>query len=318
MDKAVRMLEKIGRVACPAKFVDVDPPREVRERLLADHVTESRYVFLNLAATHGAGWELALAGREECGRDYVVDRARYPFHVIEHVTEGSGVAQLGGGPEHVLQPGTVFVYSPRTACRMRVTGPLPMVKFFFALAGRGVERRLADVGLASGVVRRLAPPSALTSIAEEIIHEGGRHGRHTSTICLKLLEVFLLKIAESVEDTSARNERGRENYLRCKALIESNADRLQSLGEIAAAVRMDGASICRLFRRFHGTSPYRYLLRRKMTIAAEYLLDSGALVKEAAERVGFADPYHFARCFRAVHGVPPSRMRGIAGRAGRE
>ena len=32
------------------------------------------------------------------------------------------------------------------------------------------------------------------------------------------------------------------------------------------------------------------------------------LVKEAAERVGFADPYHFSRAFKAVHGVAPRAL----------
>jgi AraC-like DNA-binding protein len=42
-----------------------------------------------------------------------------------------------------------------------------------------------------------------------------------------------------------------------------------------------------------------------MTLAAEHLVENGGLVKEAAQRVGFADPYHFSRCFKAVHGVAP-------------
>lgn len=50
------------------------------------------------------------------------------------------------------------------------------------------------------------------------------------------------------------------------------------------------------------------LTRRKMNLAAEFLLESGGLVKEAALRVGFADPYHFSRCFKSVHGVAPSDL----------
>lgn len=46
-----------------------------------------------------------------------------------------------------------------------------------------------------------------------------------------------------------------------------------------------------------------------MMIAAEYLVDTGARVGDAAEHVGFTDPFHFARCFKAVHGVPPSEVR---------
>jgi AraC-like DNA-binding protein len=47
-----------------------------------------------------------------------------------------------------------------------------------------------------------------------------------------------------------------------------------------------------------------------MILAAELLVESGGLVKEAAQRVGFADPYHFSRCFKAVHGLAPSQLRG--------
>jgi AraC-like DNA-binding protein len=75
-------------------------------------------------------------------------------------------------------------------------------------------------------------------------------------------------------------------------------------------VGIEPSSVCRLFRRFQGTSPYQYLLRRKMILAAEYLFETGGLVKEAAQCVGFADPYHFSRCFKAVHGVSPNQLRG--------
>jgi AraC-like DNA-binding protein len=82
-----------------------------------------------------------------------------------------------------------------------------------------------------------------------------------------------------------------------------------ALGDIAAAIGIKPTSVCRLFRRFQGTSPYQYLLRRKMIQAAEYLVETGGLVKEAAQRVGFADPYHFSRCFKAIHGVSPRQLR---------
>ena len=49
-------------------------------------------------------------------------------------------------------------------------------------------------------------------------------------------------------------------------------------------------------------------LRRKMSLAAAHLVERGGLVKEAALRVGFTDPYHFSRCFKSVHGVAPRAL----------
>lgn len=288
---------------------DVVPGSVLRERLLSARVAGSRYIFPNLAPARDSAWTLALAGREECAPDYLVDRDAYPFHVIEYVAEGSGVAQLGRRAEQRIAAGSIFAYAPDMKCRIRTEPAFPLVKFFFALAGRDVAKFLVQAALSPGTIRRFAAPAEGLTIAEDIIHEGQRHTPMAPAVCLKLVELLLLKAADAAGELPSGDERARDNFLRCRALIEAQADRLTSLEEIAVAVNMDGASICRLFRRFQGTSPYRYLLRRKMALAAEYLIDSGGLVKEAAARVGFADPYHFARCFKAVHGVPPSEVR---------
>jgi AraC-like DNA-binding protein len=41
------------------------------------------------------------------------------------------------------------------------------------------------------------------------------------------------------------------------------------------------------------------------------LRNSGALVKQVAEQVGFVDPFHFSRVFRNVLGVSPSVFRRL-------
>jgi AraC-like DNA-binding protein len=107
-----------------------------------------------------------------------------------------------------------------------------------------------------------------------------------------------------------RGDAAEDLFLRCRALIDGRLEQEATLGEIAATAGLRPSSLCRLFRRFQSTSPYQYLLRRKMILAAELLVESGGLVKEAAQRVGFADPYHFSRCFKAVHGLAPSQLRG--------
>ena len=284
-------------------------PEMVRDQLLARQVAGSRYIFPNLSPAPGGKWMLALAGREECASDYVVNRTAYPFHVVEYVAEGRGVVRFGAGEEQNVAAGSVYCYAPNTPLVLRTDPAAPMVKFFFALSGREVSRRLAAVRLMPGTVRKFGAPAEVLSIAEDVIREGQRHGKHAPAICLKLVELLLLKVADATGEAGGGDDRARENFLRCKAAIEAHASELRSLDEIAAAVRLDGASVCRLFRRFQGTSPYQYLLRRKMTLAAEYLIERGGLVKEAAERVGFADPYHFARCFKLVHGVTPSEVR---------
>jgi AraC family transcriptional regulator len=281
----------------------------VRERLVASRVTGSRYVFFNLAPAPQAQWALALAGREECAPDYLVDRTSYPFHVFEYVAEGHGVVRLGGRREQAIGPGSFYSYAPSMSTWIRSDAETPLVKFFFALAGRGAAARFLAARLPAGTVRRFAAAAEALTLAEDIIREGERDGEYAAAICLKLVEILLLKAADAATHGPVGVDRARENYLRCRAFIDTHAAKLGSLQELAVAVRLEPESICRLFRRFQGTSPYQYLMRRKMTLAAEFLLDSGGLVKEAAERVGFNEPFHFARCFKAVHGITPREMK---------
>jgi AraC-like DNA-binding protein len=163
-----------------------------------------------------------------------------------------------------------------------------------------------------GSVRTLAAHAELLSVAEDLIREGQRSGIQTAAICRTLMELFLLKVTEAASWAGKGSPIARDNFLRCKSLIDAHAERLGGLADLSREAGMDVSSICRLFRRFQGASPYQYLLRRKMNLAAELLMDRGCLVKEAAQLVGFSDPFHFARCFKAVHGVPPSAVRDFS------
>jgi AraC-like DNA-binding protein len=158
-----------------------------------------------------------------------------------------------------------------------------------------------------GVVRALAAHAEIRGVVEDLVREGQRTGALARTICAQLFELLLLKI-EDAAGAPAQGDPAQENFQRCKALIDAEAERLMTLREIAAAARLEESSVCRLFRRYHDTSPYQYLLGRKMNLAAAFLVEGRGRVKEAAQRVGFADPYHFSRCFKGVHGVAPSKL----------
>jgi AraC-like DNA-binding protein len=281
----------------------------VPSALLSQQVSGSRYFFLNLVPARRSRTALALGGREHCNPDYAINREAYAYYVLEYVAEGEGTAVLGRDV-HELGPGSVFAYAPTMHCEMRTKRERPMVKYFLCLTGSAAARLLARATLVPGQARRLAAHGEIRSVFEDLIREGQHAGSKTREICSVLLDLLVLKLAAGAEDSgSSGGGLARENFLRCKALIDAQTERLATLEDIAAVAGLDTSSICRLFRRYQGTSPYQYLLRRKMNVAAEFLVETGGLVKEAALLVGFTDPYHFSRCFKAMHGVPPRSLQ---------
>lgn len=274
------------------------------DQLLSPLVTDTRYCFPLLAPPHGLRLAVNMAGRETCLPEYLVRRRSYVYFGIELVVEGRGRVTLDG-LDYQLRPGSVYAYAPNTRIEITTDPSAPMTKYFICASGSAVEYVLGAAGLKPGGWRTLAAHAELDSLAEDLIREGRREHALTGEICVRLFEVLLLKIQATADYAAGVGDPSQDNFLRCKGVIDAEAEKLMSLNEIAGRVGLEQSSVCRLFRRFQGTSPYQYLLRRKMTIAAEFLLEGGGLVKEAAQRVGFADPYHFSRCFKAVHGVAP-------------
>jgi AraC-like DNA-binding protein len=275
--------------------------------LLSQQVTGARYFFLNLAPNPRDPLTLVMGGREHCNPDYVIARRGFPFYVLEYVVSGHGTVRLDAR-SHALGPGVVFAYAPTTHCEIHTDPEDPMVKYFLTFGGTGVLQRLRRCGVALGTARQLAAHAEVTSVLEDLVREGQRSGALAGRICAALCELLLLKIEDTSTLAPHASEPAREAFLRCKALIDAEAERLGTLEEIAHATGVEASSVCRWFRRYQGTSPYQYLLRRKMNIAAEHLVENGGLVKEAAQRVGFADPYHFSRAFKSVHGVAPRAL----------
>lgn len=278
--------------------------------LLAAQVEESRTFFLQLSGPWRDKVAVTLGGWERCRPDYRVERAGYPYPVIELVVGGRGRAVVDG-QRHRLDAGICFACEPRSRVEIHTDDDAPLEKFFFALAGSGATRALTAAGLLHGRARRVSALGELRELAEDITREGRRHGAATPAICARLAEVLLLKIGEEparAASLDAGAAGARENFERCRALIDKHAAEWRGLADIARAARLDSSSVCRLFRRFLGVTPHQYLRRRKMALAAAFLLESGGRVQDAAARVGMEDPFHFSRAFRAVHGVPPSAL----------
>jgi AraC-like DNA-binding protein len=68
----------------------------------------------------------------------------------------------------------------------------------------------------------------------------------------------------------------------------------------------DRWSLSRDFRALFGTSPYRYLVLRRLD-AAKTAIQAGCSLVDTALDAGFSDQSHMTRQFTAAFGLPPSR-----------
>jgi len=279
--------------------------------LLATAVSRGSYFFLDLQPRGTGPVRVAFGGRERCAEDYVVQRTTYPFVTLEYVAEGAGQIRFSQEEPQRLGPGTLFAHGPGLPLRMETLPGHTLVKYFVCFSGRGVRAMLERHAPVFGRTVSIGHHGHLREAFDFLVREGGEHTSFTREICDQLSDVLLLKISEARRHRGGiRHETAREKFLRCKTLIDEDAGRFATFEQLAAELRTDVSGLTRLFRRYQGISPYQYMLRRKMNLAAQDLLHTGGLVKEAAARAGYADPYHFSRVFKSVHGISPAHFAG--------
>ncbi|MBU6297925.1 MAG: helix-turn-helix domain-containing protein [Alphaproteobacteria bacterium] len=301
------MLKAFGAV--PARSMSTQMPSAAPE-FFSHQVGEARRFYLGLHAPGKQPLTVVSAGLEHCASDYIIQRAKFPYSCIEYVVRGRGQLTLPS-LTWPLKAGMAFSYGPGVPHQITSDSRDPLVKYFVDFTGRRAAPVLEKCGLTGGRVVEVFPPDSIMPLFEELIHTGMHLKANSNELCFKLLECLSLKIEATRTAPKTLQSPSFAAYLRCRTLIEKNFLYLRSLEQIAKRCGMDGAYICRLFRRFDHQSPYRYLLRLKINHAATELQKPGVLVKDVAIAVGFTDSFHFSRVFRTMLGAAPSQFRKL-------
>ncbi len=85
--------------------------------------------------------------------------------------------------------------------------------------------------------------------------------------------------------------------------------------DLAAGLSLSLRSVQRGLSASLGCTPTELILAVKMREAKRLLLEDDCRVQEAARAVGFDDPFHFSRRFKAYYDISPSDMQARRSRS---
>lgn len=99
-----------------------------------------------------------------------------------------------------------------------------------------------------------------------------------------------------------------EEYVNSAQRIIINGISKKSLTckSVASEIGISEVYLRKLFIKFKGISPSKYIMKQRMTKAKIYLAN-GYRVNECATAVGYSDIYQFSRAYKKYHGYSPSK-----------
>lgn len=299
-------LDIIDLFGSPVVSTESTKPPEFFSR----QVRDARRFYLDLAPRRDISLAVVCGGYESCTPDYAIRRSTFPYYSIEFVARGKGSLQLGDQIFSLL-PGVVFSYGPGVAQEITTDPSDPLGKYFVDFTGLRAPDLLKQHGLPPASFARVYAPGETQDIFDDLIRDGLKGSGHTAALCAALLEYLIVKLADSLMPWQAEQTPAFATYQRCRQHIAEHFDRLKSLAQVARECHVDRAYLCRLFRRYDQQTPYRFLTRLKMNLAAKLLHEPNAMVKQVAAELGFQDPFHFSRTFKGVFGVSPQAFRRL-------
>lgn len=268
-----------------------------------------RFYFDVHSRTH-QGVTVVCGGREHCEPDFRIDRDDFPFYSIEYVARGRGELRLKG-KTYPLVAGTVFSYGPDIPHVITTDPHDRMVKYFVDFTGPRALPLLLEHAPHPGQVVHASSPTQVLRIFDDLILNGQTVSRYSDLLCATILQYLVLKVAETAVSDDVTRNAAFATYQTCKEYIRENCRSLQSLPEIAEACNIDEAYLCRLFKRFGDLSPYKFLNRLKLNIAAGRLQSPDTTIKQIAYELGFSSPFHFSRAFKKAYGLSPDAFRQL-------
>jgi AraC-like DNA-binding protein len=137
---------------------------------------------------------------------------------------------------------------------------------------------------------RLAIEEDSMTLLEHVFRDAGHQQQHRS----------------ATRDRTARVRRDLVEATRLELLASPGHAR--SLAELAQAVATSPFHLTRVFRRELGLPVHQYLVRLRLGLALERLMNGDESLSRIAFDLGFASHSHFSAAFRRVYGASPTQV----------
>ena len=226
---------------------------------------------------------------------------------ISFVEEGTFDACVGD-EQWRLTPGTLFLTRAGMPFSVRHGDETPTDRCLTILYSESAIEDLMRADLPA-----LRPPIAKLSARRQYLRHRLRSCAPGEQVRLELLAGALFEsVSTNRPSAPARFDTQVTPLMRrvdrAIQLIETGYARTLTLRDLAAAAGLSTFYFARVFQRFVGVPPHRYLTAVRLRHAAR-MLDDGAGVTFTCYEVGFGSLSHFVTAFRKRFGVVPSAAR---------
>ncbi|MDD2711226.1 MAG: AraC family transcriptional regulator [Verrucomicrobiae bacterium] len=260
---------------------------------------EEGFPFRLLGASHGIA----------DARTPAIRRRDYESCTVEFIYEGSGYLRING---HSCAPAenSLYILHKRSTHEYWPEKKSPWKKVFFVADGRMMDDLFRAYRLDQ--VYHVPDCPQLRKYFDEMILLNSEGGANLHSRAAVIFHRFVEETHRFLQ--APPDGRIPEEVIRLKNHLDASVEQTVSLEVFCRKMGWSDAHMIRLFRQHWGTTPYAYLMDKRIEMARLLIRHSALSIKEVSARLKFSDQYYFSNYFKRRTGLSPRAYRRFSGR----
>lgn len=181
---------------------------------------------------------------------------------------------------------------------------------FIHCNGSWVRRCVASCRLPYNTRIRLPNAMLLEKYLFNIYQELTLFAQPDERIVANLFENWLRDLSRSLRSAASKQAPPQE-FQDLRAYIDAHFHAPLDLKSLALRAHLSIPRLCSRFKKIFSTSIMAYVIDRRMQHAAYLMQDCNLRVADVARQVGYDDPFHFSKLFKARYGLSPREFRRV-------
>lgn len=276
---------------------------------MIDKKEKPMYSFMRIKNHISGNFYPLFCGMQNCTPSYSFGPAVRDCYILHFCTEGKGTF-FANEKSYSVKAGEGFLICPQELTFYQADRQNPWSYIWVAVGGDAAEKYLSVCGLGKeNPVYKCEKIDELAALVSDMI------GHNDSTYSSELYNQGLLyQFFSYISKYNAPRETVLEtpdNVYISKSIeyIKINYQNPVTVQDIADYVCLNRSYLTTIFKKNVGVSPQQFLMKYRITKAAEMLTDTDYSLENIACSCGYGNSLSFSKAFKKVTSLSPSRFR---------
>jgi len=242
-------------------------------------------------------------GFEDCCANFTKSQHTRKYYLIHYITKGSGYYEVGG-KKYYVKSGDVFIIYPGQTVSYYSHDIDDTWSFcWLGFSGENAKEYMNLTGVTE-YTKTLKSQKFYSTIMRclEYVEENSHN------ISQLKLNAYINECLYHLSEIPTKHKSSAVEHVE-KAIryIEYNYMNEITIQSICEYLNIDRTYFYRIFKKFTGSSPEKYVISYRIKKARELLKERKYTISEISTFVGFKDVYYFSRVFKKSTGKSPTQ-----------